>query len=303
MNMSVAESNMLPIHTRWQMLISAMMSKTKLNQTMLKSFKKKLYVIIFEADTPAGKLFDISILVIILLSIVSLILESVKELQPYSDVFDVVEWVITAFFTAEYVLRLWIVQRPIKYAISFFGLIDLLSLLPTYLGLVLPGDVEGFLVVRALRLLRVFRILKLSRYVSESRVIIEALAASRTKISVFLYAVITMVIVLGTIMYFIEGEENGFESIPHSIYWAVVTLTTVGYGDIAPATALGRFIAGVVMILGYAIIAVPTGIVSSELTTQKGSKSPSQRICPACSASDHDENAKFCKHCGHSLDE
>ncbi len=262
--------------------------------------KDRLYEIIFEADTRAGKIFDVSLLITILLSILLVVLESVPSIErDYHDLLKISEWLITGIFSLEYILRIWIIQKPKSYIFSFYGIIDLLSVLPSYLGLVIAGT-HGFMVIRALRLLRVFRILKLNRYTKEGAIIVRALRQSRIKISVFLFAVLTMVIIIGTIMYLIEGGENGFTSIPQGIYWAVVTLTTVGYGDIAPATPLGQFFASLVMIIGYAIIAVPTGIVTAELTKQS-SKTTSTQVCPNCLADDHAEDALHCNKCGKKL--
>ena len=269
----------------------------------MSKFKKRLYEIVFEADTRAGKAFDIALLIAILLSILVVILESVKNIYAeYGNLLFALEWIITILFTTEYILRIYIIKKPASYIFSFYGIIDLLSVLPSYIGLVFVG-MSGLIVIRALRLLRIFRILKLNRYVSESKFIVSALKASRAKISVFLYSVIMLVIIIGTIMYLIEGEEGGFTSIPQGIYWAVVTLTTVGYGDIAPITPTGKFIASFVMILGYAIIAVPTGIVTSHLTVAAGGKKITTQVCPNCLHEDHDIEAVYCKICGTKLNE
>jgi voltage-gated potassium channel len=262
--------------------------------------KQKLYDIIFEADTRTGKIFDIILMIIILLSIAIVMLESVKSLnEEYANYFRIAEWIITVIFTIEYILRLWVVKKSVTYALSFYGIIDLLSILPTYLSLVLIGT-QSLIVIRALRLLRVFRILKISRYAIESGSIMTALKASRAKISVFLFAVLMIVIVIGTVMYLVEGEENGFTSIPRSVYWAIVTLTTVGYGDIAPNTALGQTIASFAMILGYAIIAVPTGIVTAEFSRQHVRRISTQ-VCQECLHEGHDPDAVFCKACGSKI--
>ncbi|WP_321319114.1 ion transporter [Labilibaculum sp.] len=266
----------------------------------MSTIKDRLYEIIFEADTKPGKIFDIALLVIIILSILLVVLESVPSIErDYHDVLKLSEWLITAIFSLEYMLRIWIVQKPKAYIFSFYGIIDLLSVLPSYLGLIVIGT-HGFMVIRALRLLRIFRILKLNRYIKEGAIIVRALRQSRIKISVFLFAVLTMVIIIGTIMYLIEGGENGFTSIPRGIYWAVVTLTTVGYGDISPSTSLGQFFASFVMIIGYAIIAVPTGIVTAELSKQT-SKAASTQVCPNCLADNHSEDALYCNLCGKKL--
>ncbi|PKQ62581.1 ion transporter [Labilibaculum filiforme] len=266
----------------------------------MSTIKEELYEIIFEADTKIGKIFDVSLLVIIILSILLVVLESVPSIErDYHSLLKISEWVITAIFSLEYLLRIGIVKKPKAYIFSFYGIIDFLSILPSYLGLIMAGA-HGFMVIRALRLLRIFRILKLNRYTKEGAIIIRALRDSRIKISVFLFAVLTMVIIIGTIMYLVEGGENGFTSIPRGIYWAIVTLTTVGYGDISPATSLGQFFASVVMIIGYAIIAVPTGIVTAELT-KLSSKPTSTQVCSNCMAEDHLENAVYCYKCGKKL--
>ena len=262
--------------------------------------KEKLYEIIFESDTKAGKLFDVLLLVIIVLSIILVVLESVPSIEnEHRDLLHFLEWCITIVFSLEYFMRIWIVSKPRTYIFSFFGIIDLLSILPSYLGLFIVGT-HGLMVIRALRLLRVFRILKLNRYMKEGAIIIKALKQSRIKISVFLFAVLTLVVIIGTMMYLIEGAENGFTSIPRGIYWAIVTLTTVGYGDISPGTALGQFIASFVMIIGYAIIAVPTGIVTAELSKPTKSK-PSGQVCENCLSEGHDIDDKYCRFCGHKM--
>ncbi len=266
----------------------------------ISAFKEKLYVIVFEAETPSGRLFDIGLLVIILLSVFAVLMESVNAInEAHGELLRSIEWAITITFSFEYLVRVWIVKHPGKYIFSFYGIIDLLSVLPTYLAFVITGT-QHLMIIRALRLLRVFRILKLSRYVSESTVIVSALKASKAKISVFLYAVVMLVIIIGTLMYLVEGPKSGFTSIPQSIYWAIVTLTTVGYGDIAPVTTLGKLIAGFVMILGYSIIAVPTGIVSAEISSEM-KKNVSAVVCQECLAEGHDSDAIYCKHCGEKL--
>ncbi len=269
----------------------------------MSKLKDKLYEIVFEADTPKGKAFDVLLLFAIVMSILVVMLESVPGInKEYADTLYLIEWIITGFFTIEYFLRIWIVKKPAAYIFSFYGIIDFLSVIPSYLGLVF-GGMSGFIVIRALRLLRIFRILKLSRYVSASKTIITALKASRAKISVFLYSVIMLVIIIGTIMYFVEGEENGFTSIPQSIYWAIVTLTTVGYGDIAPSTPVGQFIASLVMIIGYGIIAVPTGIVTTEMALASRKERIITQVCPNCLHEDHDVQAVYCNRCGSLLNE
>ena len=259
-----------------------------------------MHEIIFEAETPAGKFFDIALLIAILISIIAVMLESVPEYQAaYGEELYFFEWAVTILFSLEYLARIISVKKPFGYIFSFWGLVDLLSLLPSYIGIFVSGT-SPLKVLRSLRLLRVFRILNLPQFVNDSNRLAKALKASRNKIIVFLFVVVMLVIILGTIMYMIEGEEGGFTSIPRGIYWAIVTLTTVGYGDIAPVTALGQFIASIVMILGYSIIAVPTGIVTNELIQGKNTGT-SRRACENCSKDGHDEDAEFCKYCGDKL--
>jgi voltage-gated potassium channel len=267
----------------------------------LSGFRLRLHETIFEADTLAGKLFDITLLVFIIGSVLTIVLESVQSLkQHYGDWFRVVEWFFTIIFTLEYFARLWTVLNKRKYVFSFFGIIDLLSILPTYLALYFSGA-QSLMVIRSIRLLRIFRILKLPRYIGEGQNLVRALRSSQHKIIIFMLTVLTSVIIAGTIMYMIEGAENGFTSIPRSIYWAIVTMTTVGYGDIAPRTELGQVVASFIMILGYGIIAVPTGIVSAEMIQLKSGERISGQVCPHCSKEGHDIDAKFCKYCGNHL--
>jgi len=266
------------------------------------TWRHKLYVIIYEADTRAGKLFDVILLWLIVLSVVLVMLESVEEINSkYHPLFNLAEWVITILFSVEYIARIVTVRRPLGYIFSFYGLIDFLSTIPKYLSLFVVGT-QVLVVFRSLRLLRVFRILKLHQYVGESQKLMNALRASRTKISVFLFAILIICVVLGTVMYLVEDRESGFTSIPKSIYWAIVTLTTVGYGDIAPKTITGQFIASFIMILGYAIIAIPTGIVTSEMT-RDGDKNQvfDTQACPNCSADQHLHRALYCYRCGAKL--
>jgi len=263
-------------------------------------WRHRLHEVIFEADTPAGKAFDLALLLAILLSIAAVILESVSALRAaYGPWLRGLEWLFTLLFTVEYGLRLLAVGRPARYALSFFGLVDLLAILPTYLSLVFAGA-QSLIVIRALRLLRVFRVLKLVHFVGAERVLGAALRASLRKIIVFLGVVLTLVLILGSAMHLIEGEESGFTSIPQSMYWAIVTLTTVGYGDIAPQTLGGRLLASLVMLLGYGIIAVPTGIVTVELSRVSRGQLTTQ-ACPQCAAEGHDADARFCKYCGSAL--
>ncbi len=270
----------------------------------MKFTRKRLYEIVFEAETMEGRLFDTILLGLISFSIVIVMLESVQDIyQKYGAVLVVIEWIITITFTFEYILRLAIVAHPIKFVFSFYGIIDFLSTIPTYLSFFFPGS-QGLVVIRALRLLRIFRILKMPRHLRESNVILSALNRSKYKIFVFLFSVIMIAIIVGTVMYLIETPEAGFTSIPRSIYWAIVTLTTVGYGDIAPQSSLGQLIASLVMILGYAIIAVPTGIVTSEMSREKFNlKEISTDVCPNCLTEAHDSDAIYCKKCGAILNE
>lgn len=262
------------------------------------SRRARLHQIIFEADTPAGRAFDVALIGLIVLSIVVVSVETVPTLNPtLQTTLIVVEWIFTALFTLEYILRLMAVGRPLSYATSFFGVVDLLAILPTWLSIFVPGA-QALLVVRVFRLLRIFRILKLARFLSEAQVLSRALRASLRKIVVFLLCVGTIVVIVGSLMFVVEGPQNGFTSIPVSMYWAVVTLTTVGYGDIAPRTALGQTLASLVMILGYGIIAVPTGIVTSELALGNLQHGVSTQACPGCGIGGHDVGARHCKDCG-----
>lgn len=269
--------------------------------------RSKIHEIIYEADTPLGKLFDLVLISTILLSVVVVMLETVEPIQAqYADYFRWIEWGITIFFTVEYVLRLVSVKKPLRYVFSFYGLIDLLATIPLYLSYLIAGS-QLLMTLRALRLLRIFRILKLVKFIGEASRIARALRASREKILVFVLAVLIISVILGTVMYLVEGPESGFHSIPRSVYWTIVTLTTVGYGDIAPQTPLGQFIASVIMILGYGIIAVPTGIVSAEFVQTGNPIFGGRRVhtntqaCPVCSAEGHQDGAKFCDQCGARL--
>lgn len=273
--------------------------------TPLSGWRRTLYIIIFEADTRPGRLFDLALIATILLSLVTVALESVASIrQSWGAQLKVLDWLFTILFTVEYLLRLICIHKPLRYARSFFGMVDLLSILPLYLGLFIPES--RFLAdIRILRLLRMFRILKLTRYMGEAHELKRAMLASRRKILVFLVTVVVLVIILGTLMYVIEGEANGFTSIPIGIYWAIVTLTTVGFGDITPKTPLGQALASMVMITGYGIIAVPTGIVTAEIarhtTKTLAADQSATRLCPHCFTEGHDRDARFCKHCGGAL--
>ncbi len=263
-------------------------------------FRSRLHEIIFEADTPAGKAFDVALLWAILLSVLAVLLESVAAYRAvYGPWLRAAEWGFTGLFTLEYILRLYCVYRPARYARSFFGVVDLAAIIPTYLSLIIVGT-QSLIVIRALRLLRVFRVLKLAYYLGEANLLLAALKAGRAKITVFLGTLLTLVVIVAASMYLIEGEENGFTSVPASIYWAIVTMTTVGYGDIAPQTVAGQTLAAVLMILGYAIIAVPTGIVSAELT-RRTPRPVSTQACPSCAREGHDVDAVHCKYCGVKL--
>lgn len=265
------------------------------------SRRAALHQVIFEADTPAGRLFDIVVIWLIVLSVLAVSAETMGGLSPDTHLaLRGLEWVFTIVFTIEYILRLMAVRRPLWYARSFFGVVDLLAILPTWISIIFPGA-QALLVVRVLRLLRIFRVFKLARFVSEARLLRNALRHSVRKITVFLLVVATIVVVVGAMMLVIEGPESGFTSLPRSMYWAVVTLTTVGYGDIAPVTALGRLLASVVMILGYGIIAVPTGIVTAELTLGSRELMVSTQACPECGIGGHEFNAQFCRRCGAKL--
>jgi len=269
-----------------------------------RKWKEKLHEIIYEADTPAGKLFDIILLIVILLSVVLVMLESIGSIESkYANILDILEWVITILFSVEYIARIISVKSPKSYVFSFYGIIDFLSIIPKYISLFILGT-NSLLALRALRLLRVFRILKLTRFIGESANFGKALKRSRAKIAVFITFVIVLCIILGTIMYLVENEhDSGFTSIPRSVYWAIVTLTTVGYGDIAPIISLVQFIALMIMILGYGIIAIPTGIVTSEMTKNEKDLIPNNtQNCTNCSEDYHQDNAKFCHKCGNNIE-
>ncbi len=276
-----------------------MISKEKAVQNDLKT---RLNEVIFGAETKAGRIFDIILLIVISFSIFLVFMDSVPEVnKKYHRLFYGLEWGITIIFTLEYALRIYITRHPHKYIFSFYGIIDLLSVLPTYLSLVLFGS-QYLIVIRAIRLLRIFRILKFTRYTSASQILVQSLKASKYKIAVFFGAIVILVILMGSIMYLIEGENPGFSSIPKSIYWAIITLTTVGYGDITPATVVGQGIASVIMIVGYAIIAVPTGIITVELSKARNKETKTKFICNHCNEKQHDDDAIFCKSCGHEID-
>ena len=263
------------------------------------SLKNKLYEIIFESDTPTGKAFDLLLIVSIILSVIVVLLDSVQYYNNlYSETLYIMEWFFTLLFTIEYFCRIYCIGKPILYIRSFYGIIDFLAIIPTYISIFLP--VSRYLtVIRILRVLRIFRILKLILYFGEANLLAKALYASRRKIIVFLFSMLTLVTIFGSIMYLIEGETNGFSSIPRSIYWAIVTITTVGYGDIIPQTELGQALASLAMIFGYATIAIPTGIISAEYTTMK--QTINNIVCKGCGDENHENDAKFCRVCGADL--
>lgn len=260
-----------------------------------------MHEIIYESNTRAGKTFDIALLIAIFTSILVVMLDSVQSLHiPYARLFNRLEWLYTGLFTIEYILRLISIRKPWRYVFSVLGLIDLLALIPSYLSIVLPGA-QSLLVFRALRLLRVFRIFKLAEFITEISFLTAALKNSLRKISIFLMTVLTLAVILGSIMYLVEKRENGFSNIPESVYWAIVTITTVGYGDISPVTPMGKLVASVVMLIGYAIIAVPTGIITHDIAMAARMKKELPESCPNCGKEGHEADAVFCKHCGASL--
>ena len=274
-------------------------------KTNNKNWRDKMHDIIYEADTPMGKLFDIVLLLFIVASIVLVMLESVASIHvKYQEFLNYAEWVITILFTLEYIARIISIKKPKSYIFSFYGIIDLLSTIPKYLSFFFVGA-HALVVLRALRLLRIFRVLKLARFIGESENLAKALHASKAKILVFLLAVLSLSVILGSLMYLVEAnQDSGFDNIPRSVYWAIVTLTTVGYGDIAPVTPFGQLIASIIMILGYGIIAVPTGIVSAEYTSSSRIKEHvNTQSCPYCMADDHHDTAEFCYECGKKLNQ
>jgi len=271
-------------------------------------FRERLYEIIFEADTKMGKWFDIILLLFIFSSVIAVMMETVPEYEHHKEFWIILEWIFTIFFTIEYFMRIYTVHSPKKYVTSFFGIVDLVSILPSYLSIIIAGTPAGLMVIRAIRLLRVFRIFKLGNFLFEGQIIMKALKESRDKILVFMFFIIVMVTIFGSVIYFIENGSSdghkGFTSIPKSVYWAIVTLSTVGYGDISPNTTLGQFLSSILMIMAYAVIAVPTGIVTAEFS--KGHKRKmaakfSTQLCSFCLRDGHDKDADFCKYCGNNL--
>lgn len=278
--------------------------KKPVKERKLTDLQEKLHTVIFEADTPNGKLFDVVLLICIGLSIVVVNLESVPSIaKEHFLLLRVIEWILTIIFTVEYILRLYCSYRPRKYALSMYGIIDLLSIIPTYLSIFIASS-SSLMIIRGLRLLRVFRIFKMVGFMNQGKFITQSLKSSRNKIFIFLFFIFLMVNILGSMMYLAEGNaDSGFDSIPRSIYWAIVTMTTVGYGDITPVTSMGQFIASVVMIMGYSIIAVPTGIVSSEMINTKKKEEISTQVCIHCNEEGHDSDAIYCKYCGENIHE
>ena len=272
-----------------------------MQQEESKSWREKIHSNVYESSTPAGKAFDVTLLILIFTSILVVMLDSVESLHyRYGNFFLKLEWTYTILFTIEFILRLICIKKPFRFIFSFFGIIDILSIIPTYLALFYAGA-QTLLVVRALRLLRVFRIFKLRHYVNEMQFLLQAIKGSIRKISIFMMMVFTTVVVLGSVMYLVERGENGFSSIPDSIYWAIVTITTVGYGDISPVTPLGKFVASVIMLMGYGIIAVPTGIITTEMALAARNKNHSAEACPNCGREGHEEDAVYCKYCSAKL--
>jgi voltage-gated potassium channel len=272
-----------------------------MEQEESKSWREKIHSIVYESSTPAGKAFDVTLLFLIFTSILVVMLDSVEALHSrYGNFFLTLEWTFTILFTIEFILRLICINKPMRFIFSFFGIIDILSIIPTYLGLFYAGA-QTLLVVRALRLLRVFRIFKLRHYVNEMQFLLQAIKGSIRKISIFMMMVFTTVIVLGSVMYLVERGQNGFTSIPDSIYWAIVTITTVGYGDISPVTPLGKFVASVIMLMGYGIIAVPTGIITTEMALAARNKNHSAEACTNCGREGHEDDAVYCKYCSAKL--
>ncbi len=266
-----------------------------------RNWRERLHEVIYESNTTAGKLFDVSLLLLILASIFVVILDSVEaQHRRYGVLYNQLEWIFTILFTLEYLLRLISIKKPLRYVFSFLGIIDLLAIIPSYLSIFIAGT-QSLLVFRALRLLRVFRIFKLSHFLSEMRFLGLALRGSLKKISIFMLIVLMLVIILGSIMYLVEDGENGFSSIPESIYWAIVTITTVGYGDITPMTMAGKFVASLIMLMGYGIIAVPTGIVTTEMAIAARDRREKNETCPRCGKEGHDLDARFCNRCGEAL--
>ncbi len=267
-----------------------------------RSLKRKIWEVIFEAETPSGKFYDLALMVTIIMSVLVVMLESVDHVaEQYQEIFTPLEWVFTILFSLDYLCRLWVIKKPLKYALSFFGMVDLLSCLPTYLMIFFPGA-QSLLVIRVLRLLRVFRVLRMVRHVNGAELILKALHKSRAKVLVFFFAVFLFNVVAGTLLYVAEGhlEDSLFTNIPISIYWSIVTVSTVGYGDITPVTGLGRFLTSICILIGYAIIAVPTGIVTADIIKTDGDDTSD--ACPGCGVHGHLDDAVYCRRCGEEID-
>lgn len=266
-----------------------------------KDWRAKLHEIIYEANTFAGKAFDVGLLIAIFTSILVVMLDSIDSYhQRFGTLFSIIEWTFTGLFTIEYILRLVVIKHPLNYVKSPLGIVDLLALIPSYLSIIFVGG-QSLLALRALRLMRIFRIFKLGRFLSEMKFLTVAISGSLRKISIFMLTVLTLVVILGSVMYLVENRENGFSSIPESIYWAIVTITTVGYGDISPVTPMGKFVASFMMLIGYAIIAVPTGIITTEMAAAARNKGFHHQVCPGCGREGHDQDANFCKYCATKL--
>lgn len=267
--------------------------------------RQKIHDVIYEADTPAGKVFDISLIIVIIISVILVALETVGWInQQYYDILNIAEWVITILFTIEYILRIVSVHHPSKYVFSFYGIIDFLAMIPKYISLFVVGaHLETMMAIRALRILRIFRVLHISRYIGESNFLVRSLLVSRAKIIIFLLFVLIMCILFGTLMYLVEGPEAGFNNIPESIYWCISTISTVGYGDIVPLTGMGKFLASMLMILGYGIIAVPTGIISAEMAQRRKNVDINTTVCAECMNDKHKDNAIYCHECGSHLED
>tara|TARA_Y100000389_G_scaffold26003_1_gene22459 strand:+ start:2610 stop:3455 length:846 start_codon:yes stop_codon:yes gene_type:complete len=276
-----------------------------INFQILNKTRQKIHDIIYEAETPAGKIFDISLILLIIISVILVALETVGWINDrYSNIFNIAEWIITILFTIEYILRVISIHHPKNYIFSFYGIIDFLATIPKYVSLIFFGaHIETLMAIRALRILRIFRVLHISRYIGESTFLVRSLLVSRAKIIIFLLFVLIMCILFGTLMYLIEGPEAGFSNIPESIYWCISTISTVGYGDIVPLTGMGKFLASVLMILGYGIIAVPTGIISAEMAQRKKNVDVNTRVCAECMNANHKDSAIYCHECGSHLDE
>ena len=276
-----------------------------INFQTLNKTRQKIHDVIYEADTPEGKIFDIGLIIVIILSVILVALETVGWINDrYSNIFNIAEWIITILFTIEYILRVVSIHHPKNYIFSFYGIIDFLATIPKYIALIFVGaPVEALMAIRALRILRIFRVLHIPRYIGESTFLVRSLLVSRAKIVIFLLFVLIMCIVFGTLMYIIEGPEAGFDNIPESIYWCISTISTVGYGDIVPLTGMGKFLASVLMILGYGVIAVPTGIISAEMAQRKKNIDVNTRVCAECMNNNHKDSAIYCHECGSHLDE